>query len=171
MLRIEEKLADKPYRIYREISKIPICCAMKTETLRIFTFAAVIILLLFPLQISLCAGESEDLQAVIKDYFEAEMSRNSNRTWNLLAPSSIVKRFYSYENYLESARLNPVRIVGYELKFSPEVMENQDRKDLPNVDKIASVVVRERIQDESGKESEQIVVLIFLLENGRWYKA
>ena len=63
-----------------------------------------------------------------KRLFRSQMSRNSDRIWNLLAPSSIVKRFYSFENYLESARLNPVRIVGYQLKFSPEVMENQDRK-------------------------------------------
>ncbi len=143
----------------------------KARTSKILGVTAVILSFFLNWQSFLWAGESEDLQAVIKDYFEAEMSRNSDRTWNLLAPSSIVKRFYSYENYLESARLNPAKIVGYELKFAPEIMENQDRKDLPDVDKIASVIVKERIQDESGKESEQIVVLIFLLENGHWYKA
>jgi hypothetical protein len=147
------------------------CKINKARAFKILGVSAVFVSLFLNWQSFLWAGEPEDLQAVIKDYFQAEMSRNSDRIWNLLAPSSIIKRFYSYENYLESARLNPVRIIGYELKFPPEIIENQDRQNLPNVSKVASVVVKERLQDESGKESEKIVVLIFLLENGHWYKA
>jgi hypothetical protein len=116
------------------------------------------------------ASPQDDLQAVIKDYFEAEMSRNGDKVWNLLAPSSIFKKFYSYENYLELCRLNPIRVLGYELTFPPEISENNDRENLPNVDKIATVVVKVRLKGDSGKESENISVFIFLFENGSWYK-
>jgi hypothetical protein len=115
-------------------------------------------------------SESEDLQAAVKSYFEAEMSRNADAVWNLLAPSSIFRKFYSYEDYLELSRLNPIRVIDYELKFQPEITENQDKEKLPNVEKISSVVVRVRIKGENGKESEHISVFVFLFENGRWYK-
>lgn len=116
------------------------------------------------------AGSQDDLQAVIKDYFEAEMSRNADKVWNLLAPSSIFKKFYSYENYLELCRSNPIRVLGYELKFPPEISENNDKENLPNVEKIGTVVIKVRLKGESGKESENISVFIFLFENGSWYK-
>ncbi|MFH0957930.1 MAG: hypothetical protein V1897_04425 [Pseudomonadota bacterium] len=115
-------------------------------------------------------SESEDLQIAIKSYFEAEMSRNADAVWNLLAPSSVFRRFYSYEDYLELSRLNPIRVIDYELKFQPEISENEDKENLPSVEKIASVVVRVRIKGENGKESEHISVFVFLFENGRWYK-
>jgi hypothetical protein len=115
-------------------------------------------------------SESEDLQAVVKSYFEAEMTRNADAVWNLLAPSSVFRRFYSYEDYLELSRLNPIRVLEYELKFQPEISENQDRENLPNVEKLASVVVKVRIKGDNGKESEHISVFVFLFENGRWYK-
>ncbi len=79
-------------------------------------------------------SESEDLQAAVKNYFEAEMTRNADAVWNLLAPSSVFRRFYSYEDYLELSRLNPIRVLEYELKFQPEISENQDRENLPNVE-------------------------------------
>ncbi|MCX5874268.1 MAG: hypothetical protein NTY51_13700 [Deltaproteobacteria bacterium] len=116
------------------------------------------------------AGESEDLQVVIKNYFEAEITRNEDQVWNLLAPSSIFKKSYSYENYLELVRLNPIRVTSYELKFPPEIKENQDKENLPNVEKIASVVVQVRLLGEGGKETENISVFVFLFENGRWFK-
>ena len=116
------------------------------------------------------AGSQDDLQAVIKDYFEAEMSRNADKVWNLLAPSSIFKKFYSYENYLELCRSNPIRVLGYELKFPPEISENNDKGNLPNVEKIGTVVIKVRLKGDSGKESENISVFIFLFENGSWYK-
>ena len=115
-------------------------------------------------------SDSEDLQVAVKSYFEAEMTRNADAVWNLLAPSSIFRRFYSYEDYLELSRLNPIKVIDYELKFQPEISENQDRENLPNVERLASVVVRVRIQGENGKESEHISVFVFLFENGRWYK-
>lgn len=116
------------------------------------------------------ADEAEDLQAVIKTYFEAEMTRNADQVWNLLAPSSIFKKSYSYENYLELIRLNPIRVTSYELKFPPEIKENQDKENLPNVEKIASVVIQVRLLGEGGKETENISVFVFLFENGRWFK-
>ena len=131
------------------------------------------------LTISFCIGwypivwavDHEDLQTVIKDYLEAERSKNFDRMWDLLAPSSVIKRFYPYENYLAMMRLNPVRLISYELQFSPVVFENQDGQNLPNVEKIASVVVKEQLEKESGKEVNELDVLIFVFENGRWYKS
>jgi len=149
------------YQLYSE---------MKARILNTVTILTLVISLFSPWPRFLWAGELDDLQAVIKDYFKAEMSRNADQVWNLLAPSSIFKRFYSYENYLELVRLNPLRVIDYELKFPPEITENQDKENLPNVDKIASVIVKVRLKGESGKESEHISVFVFLFENGRWYK-
>ena len=115
-------------------------------------------------------SDSDELQAAIKKYFEAEITRNADAVWNLLAPSSTFRRFYSYEDFLELIRLNPIRVIEYELKFQPEISENEDKTNLPNVEKIASVVVRVRIKGDNGKESEHISVFVFLFENGSWYK-
>ncbi|MFA6223045.1 MAG: hypothetical protein WC647_12100 [Desulfomonilaceae bacterium] len=141
---------------------------------RFFIVSVILKLVIIPSFLSLhilsWAGSQDDLQAVIKDYFEAEMSRNADKVWNLLAPSSIFKKFYSYENYLELCRSNPIRVLGYELKFPPEISENNDKGNLPNVEKIGTVVIKVRLKGDSGKESENISVFIFLFENGSWYK-
>lgn len=143
---------------------------VKTKTLPIWGFAAMVFLLTLSLNSSLWAEDFQDLQVVIKDYFEAEMSKNADQIWNLLAPSSTIKRFYPYENFLEMVRLNPVRLLGYELKFPPKIEENPDKENWPNVEKMASITIKQRLQAESGKESDQVSVFIFIFENGRWYK-
>ncbi|MGC8660061.1 MAG: hypothetical protein ACP5U1_13410 [Desulfomonilaceae bacterium] len=117
------------------------------------------------------AEDHEELQTIINAYFEAKKSKNYDMIWNLLAPSSVIKRFYTYEGYLAMMNSDPVRLVSYEIQFNPAISDNQDRKNLPNVEKIASVVVKERLEKESGQIVDRIDVIIFVLENSRWYKS
>jgi hypothetical protein len=116
------------------------------------------------------AEDSTELMKVVKAYFDAEVSGDSERVWELLAPSSYFKQAYSYPFYVELLKRHPVRVKRYRIREIVEIVDNQDRKKLPSVERIATVKVHVVIGDGDGKDTEQTRVFTFLEEGGTWYK-
>ncbi len=120
------------------------------------------------------ADESQVEKAVIikeaKSYFEAEMSGDPKAVWEALAPSSAFKRQHSFEDYLEIQSRSELSVAQYEVMEVLEIMENNDRIALPDVEKLAAVKVHVKIRPKKGKESEHDNIFIFLKEKGKWFK-
>jgi len=116
------------------------------------------------------ADDSAALMKTVKAYFNAEVSGDSERVWELLAPSSYFKQAYSYPFYVEILKTHPIRVKSYRIEEIVEIADNQDRKKLPLVERIATVKVHVVFGVGVGKDTEQTKVFTFLEEGGRWYK-
>jgi hypothetical protein len=117
-----------------------------------------------------CADDREDVLETVRRYFEAEKEGNIVAVWNLLAPSSEFKRAFSYPFYEEMVRRQPAVLKAYRIEGMPDIQENQDRKTMPDVDKIATVRVTVSLVGEGDKELRQLRTFTFLKEAGRWFK-
>ncbi|MDQ1238070.1 MAG: hypothetical protein QG577_254 [Thermodesulfobacteriota bacterium] len=116
------------------------------------------------------ADDQEDVLEAVRRYFEAEKEGNIVAVWNLLAASSEFKKAFSYPFYEEMVRRHPVVLKDYRIEGIPDIQENQDRKTMPDVDKIATVKVTVSLVGEGDKELTQLRVFTFLKESGRWFK-
>jgi hypothetical protein len=116
------------------------------------------------------ADDQEDVLETVRRYFEAEKNGNTVAVWSLLAPSSEFKKAFSYPFYEEMVRRNPVVLKDYRIEGMPDIQENQDRKTMPDVEKIATVKVTVALVGEGDKELTQLRVFTFLKESGRWFK-
>ena len=139
-----------------------------------FKFACIIAILtvFFPGLGSADEAEAEKA-AIISEaraYFEAELSGDTKAIWNALAPSSVFKRQYSYDDYVAIQSKADLAVKDYDVVEVSEVMENNDTTVLPGVEKLAAVKVRVRLKSKDGKESEHNNIFIFLKENGKWLK-
>jgi len=114
--------------------------------------------------------EKEALRNAVRAYFEAEKSGNREAVWEMLAPSSVFKRKYSYPFYVEMVARNPLRVKSYRIEEILEVEDNPDRAKMPRVEKIGSVKVHVVLAGEDGRDSEQTTTFTFLKEAGKWYK-
>lgn len=105
-----------------------------------------------------------------RSYFEAELSRDAKMVWMALAPSSVFKRQYSHDDYLEMYSKSDLSVKEYSVLEVIEIINNNDRKALPDVEKLAAVKVRVKLTSKDGKDSEHNNIFIFLKENGKWFK-
>jgi len=116
------------------------------------------------------ADDESDLLAMAKAYFDAEILGDMARVWEMLAPSSAFRKAYSYPFFVELLKDNKVRLKAYTIERVLEITDNQDKDQLPLVEKIATVQVRVVLSDGSGSQFERISAFTFLREHGRWYK-
>lgn len=136
-------------------------------------FHLAVILALCPL--TLCVADENDVEKALiiesaKSYFDAELSGDPKAVWAALAPSSVFKRQYSFDDYLEIQSKNEIAVKNYEVVEVLEIMENNDLIVLPGVDKLAAVKVHVKLGAKNGKESEHDNIFVFLKENGKWFK-
>ncbi len=120
-----------------------------------------------------CAGNDDEASSVIKEarsYFEAEISRDAKAVWEAMAPSSVYKRQYGYDDYLEMYSKSDLAVREYSDLEVVEIMDNNDRTALPDVEKLAAVKVRVRLISKDGRETQHNNTFIFLKEKGRWFK-
>ncbi|MCA1959512.1 MAG: hypothetical protein LDL33_01855 [Desulfomonile sp.] len=116
------------------------------------------------------ADDESDLLEMVKAYFEAEITGDMARVWEMLAPSSAFRKAYSYPFFVELLKDSRVRLREYTIEKVLEIAENQDKAQLPLVEKIATVQVRVVLSDKSGNRFERTSAFTFLMEHGRWYK-
>lgn len=141
------------------------------SSLREFLTAFAFILL----ALTICFASEKDIEKseVIKEavsYFEAEVSGDSEAVWRSLAPSSVFKRDYSYDQYLELQAGSNLKVTEYKVLEVVEIMRNNDPTALPGVEKLAAVKVWVRLKSKDGRESEHNNIFMFLKENGKWFK-
>ena len=122
-----------------------------------------------------CFGDDiESEKAIImqeaRSYFDAELSGDPKAVWSALAPSSVFRRDYSFDDFVALQSRSDLAVKSYEVIEVVEIMENNDRSVLPEVDKLAAVKVRVRISPKKGKETEHNNIFMFLKEKGRWFK-
>ncbi len=138
------------------------------------TISMIVLLVIFVGCASSHGDEADpEIASIMKgatEYFEAERSGDCEAVWKALAPSSVFKRDYSYENYLEILSKNELKVQEYVIEGVSEIFDNNDRKALPEVEKLATVKVKVKLRSKSGKETEHNNIFMFLKENGKWYK-
>ncbi len=116
------------------------------------------------------ADDESNLMESVKAYFDAEMIADTSRIWAMLAPSSAFKREHSYHAYIEIAKQAKVRLKRYTIQKVEQIGENENRTEMPGVERIATVRVHVVLVDEKGHEWERTTLFTFLREGGKWYK-
>lgn len=116
------------------------------------------------------ADEKADLISAVKAYFDAEMAGDLLQVWNLIAPSSVFKRTYTYPMYQEMVRGNATQVKRYVIEEVMEVVDSPDPENMPNVEKLGVVRVLVLSAGDGAPDVERRSVLTFLKEGGKWYK-
>jgi hypothetical protein len=116
------------------------------------------------------ADDKADLISAVKAYFDAEMTGDLLQVWNLIAPSSVFKKSYTYPMYLEMVRGNATQVKRYVIEEVMEVVDRPDPENMPNVEKLGVVRVLVLLAGDGALEVERRSVLTFLKEGGKWYK-
>lgn len=96
--------------------------------------------------------------------------RDAKAVWEAMAPSSVYKRQHGYDDYMEMYSKSDLAVKEYSGLEVVEIMDNNDRTALPDVEKLAAVKVRVRLISKDGKETEHNNTFIFLKEKGKWFK-
>lgn len=150
----------------------------KSLTRKVGAFTAVIVMAVSGVmgtESSVWSGQDaeqdrEALKDVVKSYFLAEISGDTRKVWELLAPSCDFKRAYTYEFYEEMQRREGLRVKSYTLDDILEIKDNSDKKTKPGVDRVAAVRVHVVLVGPAGADTRHTIVLTFLREAGRWFK-
>lgn len=158
----------KKYKHLRHTSASRKQAFLKLTSLCVATF-----LVFGSLTVCHSTGDDDETVAVIKEarsYFEAEISRDAKAVWEAMAPSSVYKRQHGYDDYMEMYSKSDLAVKEYSGLEVVEIMDNNDRTALPDVEKLAAVKVRVRLISKDGKETEHNNTFIFLKEKGKWFK-
>jgi hypothetical protein len=117
------------------------------------------------------SAEEREIDAVVRNWLNAEMARELNTIYNCLAPSSIYRSTHDYGAYLAEAEASPVRIREYHILRITNIRVNEDKKTYPRVEKFAEVEVDMKIfYIDTNQAAEVNFNFIFVKEGGRWYK-
>ena len=104
-------------------------------------------------------------------YFEAEVAGDLEGVYYRLAPSSRFRQSYTFENYTDIMAGQPVRVVWYRIEDVGNLVRKPDVAGSPLVEMTAEVTVLVGLkQGDNGETLERRSVLIFIKENGSWYK-
>lgn len=114
--------------------------------------------------------EKDTIEKTALAYLNAEMKKDSQLVYALLAPSSDYKKTHSYEAYLKDIAENPPPAINrcniiriYRLR------DNDNKQTYPDVDKFVQVEV-EVVFANSGLNNIFNYSFTFLKEQGKWYK-
>jgi hypothetical protein len=115
--------------------------------------------------------ERPRIEKALREYFAAEMSRDYNRVYRCLAPSSHYRRTHSYEDFLADMRSNQVRIVEYKVVDIYGLRPNHDPAAYPAVERFAQAEVDVEVQfGETKTKTLCNYCFTFLKEGGAWFK-
>jgi hypothetical protein len=114
--------------------------------------------------------ERSTIEKTAQAYLQAEMKKDNQQVYDLLAPSSDYKRTHSYEDYLKDIAENPpVSINDYKIMRIYRLRDNDNVQKYPDVDKFVQVEV-EFTFAQTGPNSIYNYCFTFLKEKGKWYK-
>lgn len=115
--------------------------------------------------------EKSAIEKAVKDYFQAEMSRNYRQVYAYLAPSSDYRKTHSYEEFLKDVENSPVRIQTYRIVDIYRLRDNNNKENYPAVEKFVQVELDVDIKySDTGEKSAYNYCFTFLKEKGVWYK-
>jgi len=121
------------------------------------------------------AAEDQETTAVLRaarSFLDAEVNRDYGSVYARLAPSSSYVRKHTYEDYAAAARSAQDRIVDYTIVRITYIHDNDNRAKWPCVEKFAQVEVdMVMLHIPSNQRSTINMGLVFLKENGTWYKS
>ncbi len=114
--------------------------------------------------------EKDTIENTAHAYLNAEMKKNSQLVYALLAPSSDYKKTHSYENYLNDLKENPpLSMNEYKIVRIYNLRSNDNKENYPEVDKFVQVEV-EITFSNAGPNNIFNYSFTFLKEKGNWYK-
>jgi len=114
--------------------------------------------------------EKDTIEKSAHAYLKAEMGKNSQQVYALLAPSSDYKQTHSYEEFVKDiAGYPPTAITTYKIIRIYRLRDNDNRQKYPGVEKFVQVEVEVTFK-HSGPNSIYNYSFTFLKEKGKWYK-
>lgn len=114
--------------------------------------------------------EKEAIEKTALAYLNAEMKKDTETVYVLLAPSSDYRRTHSYPEYLKEITENPPLLIKeYKIIRIYRLRGNDNRKLYPDVDKLVQVEV-EMTFAQTGPNTIYNYCFTFLKEKGTWYK-
>jgi hypothetical protein len=117
------------------------------------------------------ADETLSVRDAARTYLEGEVRGDLDAVWRMLAPSSFYVKTHSYEEYLDHARLSPVRVVEYRILAVSGVSKNQDRRTHPGIQSFARVEVELKLYSRDTNTHDIVnIEFTFVKERNRWYK-
>jgi hypothetical protein len=115
--------------------------------------------------------EGRAVAEAARSYLEAEVRRDFDAVWALLAPSSVYCETHDYRAYREEAERSPVRIERFDIVRVVGIRPNQDPARFPKVERFADVEVDLVLYfTDTGTRTEVNHRFTFIREGGRWYK-
>lgn len=115
--------------------------------------------------------ERASIEKAAREYMEAEMARDREKVYALLAPSSIYRSSHTYEDFLEEASTSAVVIQSYRIKDIYRLRPNHDPETYPHVERFVQVEVDVDVGfADTGQKSTCNYCFTFIKEGGRWYK-
>ncbi len=115
--------------------------------------------------------ESRAVEQAARAYLEAEVRRDFEAVWSILAPSSVYCETHDFQAYRAEADLSPVRVERFEILRVADIRPNHDPVRFPRVERFADVEVDLVLLDtDTGTRTEVNHRFTFIREGGRWYK-
>lgn len=111
-----------------------------------------------------------ELEKTAQAYFEAEIKQDTERVWEMIAPSSKYKKDHTYEMFLAMVKKSTIKIKKFKIEKVVEIESNKDQERMPLVTDIGYVRVFVIIGGPGFRDSERHVTMTFLKEGGKWYK-
>jgi hypothetical protein len=114
--------------------------------------------------------ERDTIEKTAHAYLKAEMEKNPQQVYALLAPSSDYKQTHTYEEFIKDiAGYPPMAINTYKIIRIYRLRDNDNRQNYPGVDKFVQVEVEVTFK-HTGQNSIFNYGFTFLKEKGNWYK-
>lgn len=114
--------------------------------------------------------ERDTIEKAAHAYLKAEMEKNPQQVYALLAPSSDYKQTHSYEEFIKDIAGYPhIAISTYKIIRIYRLRDNDNRQNYPGVDKFVQVEVEVTFK-HTGQNSIFNYSFTFLKEKGNWYK-
>lgn len=117
------------------------------------------------------ADEGRVVERAARAYLEAEVRRDFDAVWAILAPSSVYCETHDFQAYRAEADRSPVRIERFKILRVADIRPNHDPRRFPKVERFADVEVDLVLLDtDTGTRTEINYRFTFIREGGRWYK-
>lgn len=115
--------------------------------------------------------EIEAVRKAAVEYFDAEIRCDLKAVYYSIAPSSVFRTRYSFQNYVDMYSRGGPRVKSYRIDDIGGITPQLDEEAHPKIEMIADVTVFLEVFDpKTGKTHERTTIFVFVKENGIWYK-
>ena len=115
--------------------------------------------------------ERDSIEQAVKHYFTCEMSRDFEKLYQCLSPSSVYRQSHTYEDFLADVKNSPVRIREYKIVDIYNLTVNHDREAFPLVEKFVQAEVEVILYYTDTNQAFSFnQCFTFLKEGGSWLK-